>query len=178
MKRKNKHSGFTMVEFIVYTAMFALVVMFLIQLLLGVLSANARGKSREAVITNALLAVTRIDFEIRHAETVYDPTSDFVSSMGQLSLVRSFNLPANEVETYVDIYVSDDKRLCIKDEVSGIVCVTSNEVEVVGLDFNRIQPSAGPDGVQTIVTLEYKTSDTDNRAQFSIQSSAHIRNYD
>ena len=173
----NKNSGFTIVEFIVYTAIFALVILFLTQLLIGLLAANVRGRAREATITNAITAVNAIDHEIRHAQALYLPTSDFTSSVGQLSLVTSDNLPAGETAIFVDIYVSADGRLCIKREVGGVVCVTSAEVNVTGLDFNRIQPGTGTEGAQTIITLEYQTNDADNRVQWSLQSSTHVRNY-
>lgn len=169
--------GFTLTEFIVYTGIFAFVILFLAQLLIALLSSNARGRAREAVITNGITAIAAIELEIKHAVAVYEPTSDFDTSSGQLSLVTDYDLPSGETLGYVDIYLSDDGRLCIKKEISGISCITSDEIDVVALDFNIINPTIGSRGAQTIITLEYRTPDLDNRAQFKIQSSATVRDY-
>jgi len=170
--------GFTLIEFIIYIAIFSLMTLFLFEFLFGILSNQARGIAREAVINNANKAISAVDFEIRHAMRIYDPTSDFISTSGQLSLVTILSLPARETETYLDIYVNSNQQLCIKRELSGANCITSNDVKVTSLDFQKALLADGTEsGVQTIITIEYDTIDTDTKAPFTLQSFSRLRSY-
>lgn len=175
MKLKN---GFTLIEFIVYIAIFALMTLFLFEFLFGILSNQARGIAREAVINNANKAVSAINFEIRHAIRIYDSTSDFASTNGQLGLVTTLSLGSEEVETYLDIYINSSQQLCIKRELSGVNCFTSLDVKVTSLDFRKALLADGTEsGVQTIITIEYDTANIDTKAPFTLQSFSRLRRY-
>lgn len=178
MIRRFPQSGFTLVELIIYMGIFGIVIIFLSQFIISALLANAHGNAREAAINNAVVAINAIDFEVRHADALYEPTSAFGAD-GQLSLITSTNLPAGEPTGYVDIYVSDDERLCIKKDRLGVVCVTSDAVRVTSLQFTIIDPPTNErQGVQTLITVEYNTTDVDNKASFSLQSSSNVRGYE
>src|SRR3989338_2162755 len=110
MNKTDKNYGFTIIEFIIYIALFAFVMLFLVQFLVGILASQVQTKAREEVINNAVSAINRIDFEVRHATRIYDPTSVFSSDNGQLSLVTPKDPGQDELETYVDIFLSDGGR--------------------------------------------------------------------
>jgi len=173
-----RERGFTLMEFVVYTAIFAIIVVLLVQLIVSVVVSNTRGKAREAVINNAVAAVNAIDLEIRHAQAIYDPTSNFTSSPGQLGLVSIHDLPDDESIAFIDIYINSDQHLCIKKESTGNLCVTSDEVNVTALNFTKIDLAGDlPDGIQTKITVEYVTNDADQRVSFDLQSSSNVRAY-
>lgn len=176
VQRKSK--GFSLIEFVIYTAIIALVILFLFEFLTGIVINQSRAKAREAVITNATTAINVIDFEIRHANAIYDATSTFGVSPGQLSLNTTQNLPNDETGTYVDIYLDSNQRLCIKRESVGAQCVTSDKVNIIRLQFIKTTLQGGAEGgVQTNITVEYDTNDADLNALFTLQSFARLRSY-
>jgi len=169
--------GFTLIEFIVYTAIVSLIILFLFEFLTGIIVNQSKTRLREAVITNATIAINAIDSEIRHAGAVYSVTSAFGTSPVQLSLVTAKNLPNQETESYVDIFLDSDSRLCIKREIAGVQCVSSDRIKITNLQFNKASLSSGEDsGVQTILTVEYNTENPDLANTFTLQSFARLRN--
>ncbi len=103
MKKSHlKQKGFTMIEVLVYVTLLAiisLVVLLFINQLLGVNETTRR--TRES-LDNARRALETITQEIRHADSIYTPTSTFGSNPGQLSLATVRDLPSDENLTYVD----------------------------------------------------------------------------
>lgn len=175
--KKNQEKGFTLIEFVVYTALFGLIIVFLFQFMLSVVSHQGRGKIREAVISNTTHVANTIDSEIRRAYGIYDPVSQFGVSGGHLSLATRGSLPSGESETYTDIYLSSDNKVCVKKESTGVVCITTPDVVVTQLEFQKITLSDGSEsGIQTKLTIEYDTPDTDKKAPMSIQTFTRLRN--
>lgn len=170
--------GFTLMEVLVYISLFSLVLVFLVQFLAVILRENTKDASREEVSASLLHAITVIDSEIRNATDIYTPTSIFGASSGQLSLTTVRALPADENITYVDLFVSDDERLCMRRDTAAAECLTSPRLRVTQLEFKRLTPSDGPESIQTQLALEYVSAKTDLQAPASIQSTATLRAYD
>jgi len=168
--------GFTLIELLVYTAVLALVLTLSVQFALGVLEASAKSAAKEEVQVNAASILQAFDFEIRHAQAVYPPTSDFVGDPGQLSLVSTINLQPNETVSYVDIYV-DDGKFCIKRESLGVSCLTPGGVEVTSLIFTRIVQPAGAESVQMRFSIRNRIPKVEYQFEESIQTSARLRSY-
>jgi Tfp pilus assembly protein PilV len=170
--------GFSLIEFVIYTALLAIVVMFLFQFLLGALSSESRSRVREEVLSNTIGAINTIDFEIRHGTSIYDPTSDFVSDPGQLSLFTKKDPVAGETDAYVDIFVDSEQRLCVRKEIAGTQCITSDNVVVTSLVFERIElADLTEDGVKTILSIEYNTTDPDRKMPFTLETFTQLRSF-
>ena len=171
------NKGFTLIEFIVYMALFMIVIVFLFRVLIGGLDSQGRSKAKEAVITDAIAAVNAIDFEIRNGVDIYDSTSDYTSDPGQISVLTKQDFVSGEKNAYVDIFVNSDSRLCIRKERTGIRCITSDETVVTSLDFDEVVLTDDTeDGIKTIITLEYDTPIEDNRVPYTLESFTQIRN--
>lgn len=168
-------AGFTLTELLVYIALFSIIVVAVTQSVLVVLDYNTKDRSQELVLTSAIQAIDSIRLQARSAREVYAPTSVFSSHPGQLSLVTTSNTPEGEDETYVDFFVSDDERLCIKKEEQEHRCVTSPDVRVTNLHFIHLAPTGGPEAVQTLLTLKYRSSRPELQASYTIQSTDVIR---
>ncbi|MEX0870092.1 MAG: prepilin-type N-terminal cleavage/methylation domain-containing protein [Candidatus Spechtbacterales bacterium] len=177
MSITNKKSGFTLLELIVYTAIFSFVILALFQFLASILVSQARGGARDTVISNTINAVNLIDYEIRHSEGVYNPTSEFGTTSGQLSLVTRNDLPPAEDEAYVDIYVNSSGKLCMKKEISGVRCIMSGDVTVTKLEFTQILKNGEPEGVRTSVEIEYTIPREPRRESFELNSFSKPRSY-
>ncbi|MEX2008216.1 MAG: prepilin-type N-terminal cleavage/methylation domain-containing protein [Candidatus Spechtbacterales bacterium] len=172
------HQGFTLVELIVYIGILGIILVFLSQFLVSTLRANSQGKAREAVITNAVQAVNAIDFEIRNAEDIYLPTSQFGED-GQVSLVTNTDFLEKGTSGFADIFISEDGRLCIKRDPIGTSCVTSSEVVVTDISFTLIHPGTSQRaGIQTNITVEYDTQSEAFKLPFTLQTSSHVRSYE
>jgi len=170
--------GFSLMEFVVYTALLVVVIMFLFQFLLGAVNSQRRGGSKEKIINNTINAMHAIDFEIRHASDIYDATSDLVSDPGQLSLLSKNAGYSGETEAYLDIFVDSDERLCIKKESTGTQCLTLVGISVASLDFSKVYLEDGTeDGILTALTLEYDAGGSSGVLSHSVQSFTQVRNY-
>lgn len=168
--------GFTLIELLVYTAVLSLILTLSAQFALGVVEASAKSVAKERVQANAANILQAFDSEVRHAQALYTPTSDFVSDPGQLSLVTSRNLPSEETRSYVDIYV-DSGRLCMKRELTGLSCVSSSEVEITSLIFTRISQAGGVESARMRVTLRNISPKAGYQFPQIVQTSARLRPY-
>jgi len=170
--------GFSLIEFVIYTAIIALVILFLFEFLVGIVLNQARGKAREAVISTTSTVINTIDFEIRHASAIYDTTSNFTSSNGQLSLVSTQNLPTGETETYVDIFLNSNQEVCIKRETTGVACISTDKVNITSLSFEKVTLQDGTEsGARTTISAQYDSNDADLNSSFTIWSFTRLRNY-
>lgn len=168
--------GFTLIELLVYTAVLSLVLVLAVQFALGVFEAAAKSAAKEEVQINAANILRVFDFEVRNAHRVYVSTSDFVNDPGQLSLKTSRNLPMGETESYVDIYL-DNGRACIKRELSGVSCVSSNDVEVTSLAFTKIAQSEGGESVRMRFSIQNRSPKAEYRFSETLQTSVRLRSY-
>lgn len=174
--RLNPNSGFTLIELLVYTAVLALVLTLAVQFALGVLEATAKSVAKERVQVNAAAVIQAFDFETRHAQAVYTPTSDFINDPGQLSLVSTLQLPVGETVSYLDIYLQDG-RLCMKRERAGVSCVSSLGVEVTALAFTRIAQPGSAESVQMRFSIRNKSPKAEYQFTQSLQTSVRLRSY-
>ncbi len=173
---RRKNAGFTLMELLVYLAIFALVILGLFQFLTSILSNQQRGSAREAVIENANIAMHAINFEIRHGIDVYDPvTTSTTTSIEQLSLItdRKNLLGSEETETYVDFFVNSEGQLCRKTEPKGVECLTTEDVVIKKLKFNHIGS-----GVRTELTVENDASGAENKLPIDLRSYTRFRDYE
>lgn len=172
--RNFNRKGFTLVELLVYVALFAIVVTLAIQFTLGIVNASARSNAKEEVAIGASSILQAFDALARGAQAVYDPTSNFIGDPGQLSLVTSNTPPPNEKTSYIDMYL-DGGRFCVKREVSGVACVSSMKVEVTSLNFRKMTQAGGAESVQARFTIRFRTQSPKYYATQTFQTSARLR---
>lgn len=168
--------AFTLIELLVYIAILLIVVTLSMQFILAVIEANGKANAKEEVQVNTQAVLQAFDFATRHAQGVYDPTSDFVNDPGQLSLVSTRDVPAGETQSYLDMYIDDD-RLCVKKELTGVECVTSSRVKVTSLMFNKIMQPGGAESVQMLFTLRFDSARAEYYFPQTVQTSARLRAY-
>src|SRR3990167_6477323 len=139
-KRPQRSGGFTLVELVLYVFLLSLVIVAVMQIVLVVLQANVRSSAKEEVLSSSLFAMEVLRNEIRGAERIYTPTSVFDAHHGQLSLVTTKVMPAGENVSFVDFFVSDDERLCMRRDGGASQCLTALAVRVTDLRFVRLAP--------------------------------------
>lgn len=169
--------GFTLIELLVYVALLGIVVTLTMQFTLGIVESSAKASAKEGVEANAAAILQMFDFLTRHADLVYDPTSDFIGDPGQLSLVSSINPPQNEQRAYVDLY-ADDGRFCAKSERDGVSCLTTLRTELTSLTFQKIMQSAtSTESVQMRFRLRARNPRPDYQFSEQVQTTARLRSY-
>ena len=166
--------GFTLPEVLVYSvilAIISLVVLVFINQLLGVNETTRR--VREAT-DNARKSLDTIAQEVRHADSVYTPTSSFGSSPGQLSLETTRDTLADEDTTYVDFYV-DNQQLFIKRESQEAQRLTSEKIKVTSLTFTNLVGATTWPAVRIAITVEYKDPISGPTNKVSMTTTAVLR---
>lgn len=168
--------GFTLIEILIYAALFVIVGVvassFFIQI--SDLAETSR-RSRES-LDNARRVMGVINQEIKHATSVYTPTSTLGTNPGQLSLETTRDLPTDENTTYVDFYV-DDERIYIKRESQAASLVTSEKVKVTQFTFTRLAGSDGNEAVQINLTIEYIDAVLGPKTPINLVSTTSLRSY-
>ncbi len=129
-KFSKKHNGFTLIEIIVYVALFGIVVSVVLDVIMFVYSTNKKTTSYMQVNSDALSAMERMTYEITGSQYIYLATSSFDNpSSGQLSLATEIYATANDDITYLDFYV-DSNTLFLKKDGQDPVPLTSKNVSV------------------------------------------------
>ncbi|MFY9457915.1 MAG: prepilin-type N-terminal cleavage/methylation domain-containing protein [Candidatus Spechtbacterales bacterium] len=168
--------GFTLIELLVYAAVLSLVLVLALQFTLGVVVSTAKSAAKEEVQTNAAAILRVFDFEIRHAQSIYTPTSDFINDPGQLSFLSARDIPADESEGYTDMYL-DRGKFCVKRELTGVSCATPSGVEITSLQFTRIAQAGGEESARIRFTIRNISQKREYQFAQTVQTSARLRSY-
>ncbi len=175
-KQSRALRGFTLIEVMIYAVALVLVVNILILTLLQLMSLNDSSRRARESIDNARRALDVMAQEVRHAESVYTPTSVFDTSPGQLSLETKRDLPADETSTYVDFYV-DDEGLYLKREGQAAQLITSEKVSVTNLVFTNLDGYTDGPAVRVQLTTEYRSPISGPKNQVSVETTVSLRSY-
>lgn len=178
-----KTNGFTLTGTMVYIALLAILASILISFLVRVVEFNSQGKTAGEVLDSASHSLTALIQEVQHAHALYAPTSTFDTHPGQLSLVTTRNLPTDESETYVDVYI-DDERLYIKREGEAAELFSSERIRITNFTIEAISASGTPDpdtarAVRLTLEVEPDIGDAEvaRRNAVSLSSIATVRSY-
>lgn len=116
--------GTSLIETIIYIACFVLVIGVLSAGIGQLVRAHAYAQVTQETVASGRDAMNTLVQEIRHARSIYTPTSRLASSPGQLSLETTRDAATGEEITYVDFYV-DNQQLYVKREGDDPTLITS-----------------------------------------------------
>ncbi|MDO8424314.1 MAG: prepilin-type N-terminal cleavage/methylation domain-containing protein [bacterium] len=178
MKQKRLSKGFTLIEILVYIGVLVIVVLAVSSFFLWTIRSNAKSKAEIETLESARVAMGILTSEIREANSVYSPTSVFLSSGGQLSLETAKYLPAGETTSFIDFYLCA-KRLCLKKEGQDPVALTSDRTEIESLEFFQVLTTSTAPSIKIDLKINYKTSSAGPgfKASASLSSTAALRSY-
>ncbi len=138
-KQNIENKGFTIIEMVVYIALFGLILTVLFNMITMAFQTNNRIIASAKVNSDTHGALERMTYEIINSHHIYLPTSNFDTSPdGQLSIVSQIELVDNEQETFLDFYLEND-TLFLKKEGHVPVALTSADVLVSNLKFSYHQ---------------------------------------
>lgn len=168
-----KSKGFTLIELIVYVAVFAILMTTITLLAIAFIENTAKNRIKKEVVSGAYSAMNSIIYEIKRANNIYTPTSIFNSNVGQLSLETSQGLPPGEEITYLDFYVDSDNKLYIKREGQNPQILISENLKVTNLEFEHLDSTI--DSVRINLTVEYDATVSEYQYSYGLSSSASLR---
>jgi type II secretory pathway component PulJ len=149
---KRTAQGFTLIEMIVYTGLLVILGLAISGFMFHLTRLNARAGATTQALSDARQVLAVITHEIRHAASVYEPTSTFNSHPGQLSLQTVRHAPVGHSMTYVDMYV-DEGGVYVKREGSDAQRITSPKTRVTDLVFTYLNADEGG-AVRIAITVE------------------------
>ncbi|OGG42467.1 hypothetical protein A3A21_02650 [Candidatus Jorgensenbacteria bacterium RIFCSPLOWO2_01_FULL_45_25b] len=148
MKRKN--DGFSLIELLMYIAIFAVSATLLIGILTTVTRVQGRQQS-EAVVTKQITFVNQTIQRIVHESSLIDMPSGVASSSLTLRMASSTGDPTR-------IYVSNG-RLYIKEGTKEDVPLTDGNVIVDTFRVKKLESKEGKSLVQVGLGISYNTAD-------------------
>jgi len=175
MKRHTNNKGFTLVEAIVYAAIFVVLTAMVFAFLVWAVHFQAKSKALQETLENAQRAMNRMVLEVKAAKGIYSPTT---TATTQLSLETTEYLPGGETSTYIDFFICAN-RLCMKKESQNPEALTSDTVEITSINFLEVATASTTPSMQITLTAEYKnpTNRTELAASVTLASTAALRAY-
>ncbi|MBL7154936.1 MAG: type II secretion system protein [Candidatus Portnoybacteria bacterium] len=169
--------GFTLIELVIYTAVFTIVTIMLTLFIFNLIRVQAKIRMSKEVSENTQRAMEIMLWEIKHAQSVYTPTSIFDSSPGQVTLETSQNAPAGEETTYIDFYLGSDDRLYLKREEQEAEALAPKDIKINALIFNYLR-ATGTDSIRIELSASHRSASLKPayQATTTLFSSASLRN--
>lgn len=174
---KKPPKGFTLIELLIYTALLVIVSVVSVAFFIQIVNITETSRRGREALDNARGALDTISQEIRHANSIYTPTSRLDNAAGQLSLETSRDIPSDEDSTYVDIYL-DSERLYLRRESQTDQLVTSEKVKVKELRFSLLNDASSKPAVQIKLTVEYFDQTSGPSNSVTLTSTSTLRAYD
>lgn len=169
-KLKNKKTGFTLTEMLVYIATLSLIVLAICSFIFWLVYSNNKAKAIREVLDNSRRAMAIITQEIKEAKSIYAPTTN----SDQLSLETKKYLPAGEMISYLDFYICEN-RICLKKESQNPIVLTSDEVIINSLTFTQVGASNLSVEVDLIVEYKNPQNRPEYKASFHLNSTVSLR---
>lgn len=165
---KNKIRGYTLVEALIYIAIFVLISLVTVTLILSVLDTNRRASPLNALSRGAVSALEVISREIRMAKSIDTINSVWATSTGSLQLN---SLDAEDNSRTVRFYL-DTGLVKVDENGTYLGPLSSSEVLVTGLTFN-LATSTGQNFVK--ITLNLTAGEGANQKNDTFYSAVSLR---
>jgi type II secretory pathway component PulJ len=160
--KKTNSFGISLVEMVIYAAIFSTISIVLISFLVGALQAWTSAKTQRDLIMSAQNTLNIIAQVIRPAKNIYLPESSLGVNLGALSVTTEQNPPAHNVKFYVT-----NNTLYEQDDAAPAFAITPDNISVSQFQINTITSSSTPQGVQISLGLASKTIPAVNKTFYA-----------
>ncbi len=177
-KKLFQKTGFTLIELIIYIAVFVIVITLITVFVFNFIRVQAKIKASKEVTEGSQRALEVITRQIKRAQGIYLPTSSFDSHPGQISVETQENKPSEEDITYSDFYLDENNRLCLKQEGAAGIPLTSEKIKINNLIFNRLIDSNNNQSIRIELSAIYNDQSgiTAYKATSTLISTVSLRN--
>lgn len=154
--------GFTLIEILVATAIFTMVIVSFISIFVAIASMQARQMSSAVVDQQSQFLLQRIQY--------YVQSSSYVSTTPDLAAsTLTLRMPSSTIDPTV-ISLSGG-RVYLQQAGGAVQPLTSNKITVSNLSFTRHQNPPGHDSVSVDFTINYNTSNIKQMFAQALQTS-------
>lgn len=168
------NSGFTLMEILIYVAVFSMIITVLFSFIVWLWHSNIKTQVMRETLANVEGAMQRMTHEIRDAQSIYTPTT----TSTQLSLEILRYLPEGESSSYLDFFLCET-QLCLKKEAQDPIALTSDKVEIKNLSFSQVTAGTSTGSIQINLRAQYKNPQnlSEYQASVDVTSTVSLRSY-
>jgi len=170
--------GFTLIELVVYLGLLFIFTSLVIGFVPDLVRAYGFAQAQEGVLTNARNTINIIKQDLRQADSIYTPTSVFVSSTSQLSLETTLDAPPDEETGYVD-YFLDSGQIYKKAEGENAIMISPEDMEVLDFRLTHLYPNETHQSVRISIRMRKNTTSAllQDKSDVSLNSTASLRTF-
>jgi prepilin-type N-terminal cleavage/methylation domain-containing protein len=154
---KNQQNGFTLVEFLIYIAIIAVILTSFIRFSISISDARSTAYVVQEVQVNGRMAVDIISQRIRASSGLNSAASTFGTDPGVLSLFMD-DVSKNPTSIQLN---EDDGILEIIEGASAPISITSDEVQITNLVFTELASGNGRENIRFQITVGYNNTSGD-----------------
>ncbi|HXF44357.1 MAG TPA: prepilin-type N-terminal cleavage/methylation domain-containing protein [Candidatus Paceibacterota bacterium] len=158
-----KKNGFTLIEVLIYTAIFAVSAVFLV----GILTAITRVQSRQASVNEVNEQISFVNNTIQRlvrSASLVDMDSGSATTTLKLRMASSTLDPTL---VYVD---ASSTAIYLQEGTSTAVALTDSKVSIVSFLATKFENPGGPTIVQVDLAMEYNTENIQAKAARSLKT--------
>lgn len=146
--------GTTILEIVVYTALFGVIAIIVSNFLIQVVGAYNISRAEREVLSNGRLLLETITKSLSESEGIYTPTSAFANDLGQISLVTKTGVQPEHQTAYIDFWV-DNGRLWMRKEGVSPSPLSAASVRVGKFRLERLSQGLGRDAVRVTLQVNF-----------------------
>lgn len=173
VKKSKKNKGFSLLELLLYMGIFIILISVITFFSTTLIKSLNKNSVKKEVVQGTYAAMRIMLYEIKAAEEIYIPTSEFEIHPGQLSLKTKKNLSDGEEITYVDFYLDENNHFYIKRESQEPALLVSDNLRVNNLELEYL--SSVSESVRIHLTIGYNTINPEYQYLYTLTSSATTR---
>jgi len=167
-----RRSGISLIETVVYVGLVGLLTVFITNSLIQVVGTYQRARAEREVVSNARLIMETLTKHISYSQEIYNPTSKFATSTGQISLITQLNTTPEHTTTYMDFW-TDGSRLLMREEGKATSTLSSADVTITQFRVEEIFQGLGRQTVR--ITLGVSSTVLPSVASTTLNATAALR---
>lgn len=153
----SRRRGISLIETLVYVALLGIIVVFITNSLIQIISTYQHARAEREVLSNARLIMETVTKQIAYSQEIYAPTSHFNTDTGQLSLITPIDAPPEHTTAYLDIW-TDGSRLLMRQEGQATTTLSAATVHITQFRVSRIFQGLRREAVQVILSVSSNES--------------------
>lgn len=173
-----RKKGFTLIELVIYLGIVIIIASLVLAFLPNIIKVNSFAQKKEMVVDSSLRALEIISQELKHASSIYTPTSVLDTNPGQISVQTSRLAPEGETSTYVDFYI-DNEKLYIKREEYAAELLLPSKIAVTNLTFDRLSSTSSVAALRITLRTKYNSpsEEIQQRTLTNLTTTVSLRSY-
>lgn len=174
MTTTNTQKGFTLLEFVLYIGLLAIIVTAAVMFTLQFVIAQSKAQVYAQAARNAEFAMERIRIEVEEADAVNAGTTVYVSNPGTLSLANavSGNNPT--------VFTVTNGQLTVQQGAGAAIALTEPGVNVTEFTITNLAPNVRSQYLRIHMKVQAQTTGgyNDIEASADLDTTMHIRRND